>query len=184
MIRFFLQRPIFAGVCSALILLVGAVVIPILPIAQFPQIAPPVVTVSATWTGASAQALESSVTTPLEEAINGVEGLRYITSTSTSAGVTTITCTFDLGRSLDIAATDVQNAVGTTRSSLRRETIATIDFALGKIPSDQRRAIVLHDIAGYSSREIAQIDGFPHNTVRTRLSRARRAMRRELCALI
>jgi HAE1 family hydrophobic/amphiphilic exporter-1 len=114
MIRFFLQRPIFAAVCSALILLAGAVVIPILPIAQFPQIAPPVVTVSATWTGASAQALESSVTTPLEEAINGVEGLRYITSTSTSAGVTTITCTFDLGTSLDIAATDVQNAVGTT----------------------------------------------------------------------
>ena len=113
MIRFFLQRPIFAGVCSALILLAGAVVIPILPIAQFPQIAPPVVTVSATWTGASAQELESSVTTPLEEAINGVEGLRYITSTSTSAGVTTITCTFDLGTSLDIAATDVQNAVGT-----------------------------------------------------------------------
>jgi HAE1 family hydrophobic/amphiphilic exporter-1 len=113
MIRFFLQRPIFAGVCSALILLAGAVVIPILPIAQFPQIAPPVVTVTTTWTGASAQELESSVTTPLEEAINGVEGLRYITSTSTSAGVTTITCTFDLGTNLDIAATDVQNAVGT-----------------------------------------------------------------------
>ena len=113
MIRFFLQRPIFAAVCSTLILLAGAVVIPILPIARFPQIAPPVITVKATWTGASAQALESSVTTPLEEAINGVEGLRYITSTSTSAGVTTITCTFDLGRSLDIAATDVQNAVGT-----------------------------------------------------------------------
>src|ERR1700735_2879466 len=113
MIRFFLERPIFAAVCSVLILLAGAVVIPILPIAQFPQIAPPVVTVTATWTGASAQALESSVTTPLEEAINGVEGLRYITSTSTSAGVTTITCTFDLGTSLDIAATDVQNAAGT-----------------------------------------------------------------------
>jgi hydrophobic/amphiphilic exporter-1 (mainly G- bacteria), HAE1 family len=113
MIRFFLERPIFAGVCSALILLAGAVVIPILPIAQFPQIAPPVVTVTTTWTGASSQELESSVTTPLEEAINGVEGLRYITSTSTSAGITTITCTFDLGTSLDIAATDVQNAVGT-----------------------------------------------------------------------
>jgi HAE1 family hydrophobic/amphiphilic exporter-1 len=113
-IRFFLQRPIFASVCSALILLAGAVVIPTLPIAQFPKIAPPVVTVSATWTGASSQAVESSVTTPLEEAINGVEGLRYITSTSTSAGVSTITCTFDLGTNLDIAATDVQNAVGTT----------------------------------------------------------------------
>lgn len=111
MIRFFLQRPVFAAVCSTLILLAGAVVIPMLPIAQFPKIAPPVVTVSATWTGASPQALESSVTTPLEEAINGVEGLRYISSTTTSAGLSTITCTFTLGTDLDIAATDVQNAV-------------------------------------------------------------------------
>jgi HAE1 family hydrophobic/amphiphilic exporter-1 len=62
MIRFFLQRPIFASVCSAIILLAGAVVIPTLPIAQFPKIAPPVVTVTATWTGASAQAVEASVT--------------------------------------------------------------------------------------------------------------------------
>jgi len=118
MIRFFLERPIFALVCSAAILLAGAIVIPALPIAEFPKIAPPVVTVTATWTGANAQAVESSVTTPLEEAINGVEGLRYITSTSTSAGISTITCTFDLGMDLDIAATDVQNAVGTANALL------------------------------------------------------------------
>jgi RNA polymerase sigma-70 factor, ECF subfamily len=67
-------------------------------------------------------------------------------------------------------------------SSLRRETAATIDVALGKLPRDQRRAIVLHDVAGYSSREIAQIDGIAHNTVRTRLFRARLAMRRALGA--
>jgi RNA polymerase sigma-70 factor, ECF subfamily len=65
-------------------------------------------------------------------------------------------------------------------SWLRRETAATIDVALGRLPRDQRRAIVLHDVAGYSSREIAQIDGIAHNTVRTRLFRARRAMRRSL----
>jgi HAE1 family hydrophobic/amphiphilic exporter-1 len=118
MIQFFLQRPVFAAVCSIAILLAGAVAIPTLPIAQFPQISPPVVTVTATWTGASAQALEADVTTPLEEAINGVEGLRYITSTSTNQGISTITCTFDLGTNLDIAATDVQNAVGTATALL------------------------------------------------------------------
>jgi HAE1 family hydrophobic/amphiphilic exporter-1 len=94
--------------------LAGAVVIPSLPVAQFPQVAPPVVTVSATYTGANSQTVEASVTTPLEEAINGVDGLRYITSTSTNQGVSTITCTFNLERSLDLAATDVQTAVNNT----------------------------------------------------------------------
>ncbi len=104
--------------CAAAILLAGLVTIPTLPIAQFPNISPPVVTVTATWNGASAQAVEADVTTPLEEAINGVEGLRYITSTSTNAGISTITCTFNLGTNLDIAATDVQNAVGTVTAQL------------------------------------------------------------------
>ncbi|MGZ3497337.1 MAG: efflux RND transporter permease subunit [Vulcanimicrobiaceae bacterium] len=121
MIDFFLRRPVFAAVCSLLILLAGLVAIPTLPIAQFPQIAPPVVTVSAQYTGASAQTVETSVTTPLEEAINGVEGLRYITSTSGNDGSSTITCTFNLNRNLDIAATDVQNAVSTAQARLPSE---------------------------------------------------------------
>ena len=118
---FFLRRPVFAAVCSLLILLAGLVAIPTLPIAQFPQIAPPVVTVSATYTGANAQAVETSVTTPLEEAINGVEGLRYISSQSGNDGTSTITCTFNLDRNLDIAATDVQNAVATAQARLPSE---------------------------------------------------------------
>lgn len=104
--------------CSIVIVLAGAVVIPTLPVAQFPQVAPPVVTVSATYTGASAQTVEASVTTPLEEAINGVAGLRYISSTSTNQGVSTITCTFELDRDLDLAATDVQTAVNNTTGQL------------------------------------------------------------------
>ena len=84
-----------------IILLAGIVTIPTLPIAQFPKIAPPVVTVSATYTGASAQAVEDSVTTPLEEAINGVQGLRYMSSQSSNDGSSTITCTFNLERDLD-----------------------------------------------------------------------------------
>jgi HAE1 family hydrophobic/amphiphilic exporter-1 len=118
---FFLRRPVFAAVCSLLILLAGLIAIPTLPIAQFPQIAPPVVTVTAQYIGASAETVETSVTTPLEEAINGVEGLRYITSTSGNDGSSTITCTFNLNRNLDVAATDVQNAVNTAQARLPSE---------------------------------------------------------------
>ncbi len=119
--NFFVSRPIFAMVCSAVILLVGLVSIPMLPIAMYPKIAPPVVTVSAYYTGANAQAVESSVTTPLEQAINGVQGLRYITSTSGNDGSSTITCTFDLGRDLDQATNDVQNAVNSALGRLPNE---------------------------------------------------------------
>ncbi|MGZ3497713.1 MAG: efflux RND transporter permease subunit [Vulcanimicrobiaceae bacterium] len=117
MIGFFLRRPIFAAVCSLVVMIAGLVVLPTLPIAQYPQIAPPVVTVTANYIGANPEAVETSVTTPLEQAINGVEGLRYITSTS-AQGLSTITCTFNLGTNLDIAATDVQNAVQTATGQL------------------------------------------------------------------
>jgi HAE1 family hydrophobic/amphiphilic exporter-1 len=117
MTSFFLKRPIMAIVCSAVIVIMGLVAIPFLPISQYPEIAPPVVTVSATFTGASPQSVESAVTIPLENAINGVEGLRYISSTS-SQGVSTVTATFNLGTNLDIAATDVQNAVQTVTGLL------------------------------------------------------------------
>ncbi len=120
MTRFFLARPIFAIVCSLVILIMGLVAIPTLPIAQYPQIAPPVVTVVANYIGASPESVESAVTTPLENAINGVEGLRYISSTS-SQGTSTVTATFDLGTNLDIAATDVQNAVQTALGRLPNE---------------------------------------------------------------
>ncbi len=119
----FLRRPIFSAVCSLVILLAGLIAIPTLPIEQYPNIAPPVVTITTVYIGASPQAVETAVTTPLEQAVNGVEGLRYITSQS-SQGVSTITCTFDLGRDLDIAAADVQNtvqsALGTLPASVRQ----------------------------------------------------------------
>jgi hydrophobic/amphiphilic exporter-1 (mainly G- bacteria), HAE1 family len=111
MIRFFLDRPVFAGVASFMILIAGLVALPSLPIAQYPKVAPPEISVHATYIGANAAAVESAVTTPLEEAINGVEGLRYMTSTSSNDGTSTITVTFDLGRDLEAAQADVQNAV-------------------------------------------------------------------------
>ncbi|MBV8749158.1 MAG: efflux RND transporter permease subunit, partial [Candidatus Eremiobacteraeota bacterium] len=106
---------------SLIILLLGLISIPILPIAQYPNIAPPTVTVTAVYTGASAEAVESSVTTPLEQAINGVQGLRYISSQSGSDGTSQITCTFNLDRNLDQAANDVQNAVNLAQGRLPNE---------------------------------------------------------------
>ena len=123
MTNIFLRRPIFSIVCSLVILIAGTIAIPTLPIAQYPDISPPVVTVTTVYIGASPQAVETGVTTPLEQAVNGVEGLRYISSQS-SQGVSTITCTFDLGRNLDIAAADVQN---------------TVQSALGRLPASVRQ---------------------------------------------
>jgi HAE1 family hydrophobic/amphiphilic exporter-1 len=111
MTQFFLRRPVLAGVASVIVLIAGLVSIPLLPIAQYPKVAPPQVTVSAQYIGANAAAVESAVTTPLEEAINGVEGLRYMSSVSGNDGSATITVTFDLGRDLDAAQSDVQAAV-------------------------------------------------------------------------
>ena len=82
----FIRRPVLSTVCSLLIILAGAVSIPTLPIARYPDLAPPSVTVTAFYTGANAQAVESAVTTPLEQAINGVEGMTYMTSSSTNSG--------------------------------------------------------------------------------------------------
>ena len=113
MFEFFLRRPIFASVCSAVILLAGLIAMPTLPIAQYPNVTPPTVTVTANYTGASAEAVEYSVVTPLEQAINGVQGLRYMTSSMDNTGQATITCTFSLGTDLNVAQNDVQSQVNT-----------------------------------------------------------------------
>jgi len=110
-VDFFIDRPIFAGVISIVISLAGAVCIILLPIAQFPEITPPTVQVKATYTGANAEVVEKTVTTPIEEQINGVEGMTYMSSISSNDGSSTITVTFDVGYDLDIAAVDVQNRV-------------------------------------------------------------------------
>jgi HAE1 family hydrophobic/amphiphilic exporter-1 len=109
--QIFIRRPILATVCALIIMLAGAVAVPTLPIARFPELTPPSVTVTAFYTGANAQAVESAVTTPLEQTINGVEGMLYMTSSSTNTGFSTITVVFEIGRDPDLAAVDVQNRV-------------------------------------------------------------------------
>jgi HAE1 family hydrophobic/amphiphilic exporter-1 len=125
LVDFFIKRPVFAAVCSLLIVLAGAVAIPTLPIAQYPQLAPPQVTVTAVYVGASAEVVESAVTTPLEQAINGVEGMKYMTSTSTNNGVSTIVVSFEIGRDPDLAAVDVQNRVSQATGRLPNEVKVT-----------------------------------------------------------
>lgn len=108
-----------------LIVLAGAVSIPTLPIAQYPRLAPPQVSVGAYYIGASAQTVESAVTIPLEQQINGAEGMKYMTSQSGSDGSSNITAVFDLERDVDIAAVDVQNRVSTALGRLPAQVNAT-----------------------------------------------------------
>jgi len=120
-VDFFIKRPVLATVLALLTVLGGAIAIPALPVAQYPQLAPPRVTVTSIYIGADSKLVESAVTTPIEQAINGVEGMRSIQSSSTSAGVSTVTVTFDLTRDPDQAAVDVQNRVQQVLSRLPAE---------------------------------------------------------------
>ena len=109
--RYFINRPIFAFVISIFIIIAGLAAIKGLPIAQYPEIAPPTVSVVATYPGASAEVAAQTVATPLENAINGVEDMLYMSSSSTSNGVTTITVTFEIGSDVNQAALNVNNRV-------------------------------------------------------------------------
>ena len=117
-VNFFIHRPVFATVCALLIILAGAVVSPSLPVAQFPNLAPPQVSVNSAYIGASAQTVESAVTIPLEQQINGAEGMKYLTSSSGNDGSSSITATFDLNRNPDLAMVDIQNRVNAAQGRL------------------------------------------------------------------
>ena len=116
--HFFIERPIFAAVLSVLIVVFGVVAYPGLPVAQYPEIAPPTVVVSATYPGATAETLAETVAAPLEESINGVENMIYMSSSSTGDGVIAITVTFKQGVNVDQAQVLVQNRVATAEPRL------------------------------------------------------------------
>jgi HAE1 family hydrophobic/amphiphilic exporter-1 len=117
-VDFFIRRPVFATVCALMIILAGAICIPSLPIAMYPRLAPPLVSVDCNYIGANAETVEKAVTIPLEESINGVEGMRYIDSASSSTGSSQIDVTFKTGYDLSIAAVDVQNRVASAQGRL------------------------------------------------------------------
>jgi hydrophobic/amphiphilic exporter-1 (mainly G- bacteria), HAE1 family len=135
-VDFFIRRPVFATVCALFIILAGAISIPSLPIAQFPDLAPPQVIVSSGYIGANAQTVESAVTIPLEQSINGVEGMKYISSTSGNDGTSQITVVFDVTRNVDLASVDVQNRV---------------NQALGRLPNEVKNTgiIITKQIGGF-----------------------------------
>jgi multidrug efflux pump len=122
--RFFIDRPIFAVVIAILITLIGAISYTFLPVSQYPEVVPPTVVVTATYPGANAQTLADTVATPLEQEINGVENMLYLSSSSTSDGRVQITITFKLGTNLDQAQVLIQNRVNS---------------ALPRLPEDVRR---------------------------------------------
>ena len=126
--QFFINRPIFSGVIAIVITLAGLIASQSLPIAQYPEVAPPTVTITATYTGASAETLAKTVAAPIEEQLSGVENLVYFSSSSASNGTLTITCTFAVGADGDKATIDVNNRV---------------QIAQPRLPDDVRRSGVI-----------------------------------------
>ena len=121
---FFIRRPIFAGVLSILLVIVGAISLRSLPVSEYPEVAPPTIVVTAIYPGASPKTIAETVSSPLEQALNGVEGSLYMSSQATTDGVISITVTFKLGTNLDKAQVAVQNRV---------------NQALPKLPEEARR---------------------------------------------
>ncbi len=125
MLRIFIERPVLSTVVSIIITILGILGLTSLPIEQYPEIAPPTVQVSATYTGANAETVLNSVVTPLEEEINGVEGMTYMTSSAANDGSAKISVFFELGTNPDIAAVNVQNRVARATSKLPQAVVET-----------------------------------------------------------
>lgn len=148
----FINRPVLSTVISIFIVLLGLIGLVSLPITQFPDIAPPTISVSANYPGANAQAVLNSVIAPLEEAINGAEGMTYLESTATSNGSANITVNFRQGFDPDMAAVDVQNRVASATNLLPQE-VVQVGVTTRKRQSSMLVGIALYDSTGVYSQE-------------------------------
>ena len=148
----FINRPVLSTVISIFIVLLGLLGMVSLPITQYPDIAPPTIQVSTTYNGANAQAVLNSVIAPLEESINGAEGMQYITSTATNTGSATITVTFEQGFDPDMAAVDVQNRVAKASNLLPSE-VNQVGVQTQKRQTSMLVGVALIDTAGQYSEE-------------------------------
>ena len=166
--RFFIDRPIFAAVISVFITLLGVFAYPLLPLSQYPEIAPPTIAVTAVYPGASAETMAETVAAPIEQEVNGVERMLYISSSSTSDGVATITVTFEPGTDLDSAQVLVQNRVSLAEPRLP-EPVRQIGVTVNK----QQQDFLL--IVGLTSpdRSLANdyIGNYANSTLRDRFLR-------------
>ncbi|MBL8883022.1 MAG: multidrug efflux RND transporter permease subunit [Hyphomicrobium sp.] len=166
--HFFIDRPIFAAVISLVFIILGGVAVGRLPIAQYPDIAPPVVNVTGQYPGASAEVVASTVVAPLEQQINGVEKMLYITSNSTGDGRFSISITFDLGANLDIAQVQVQNRVSTALPRLPAD-VRNIGVTVAKASPDLM--MVVHMLSPDKSRDTVFISNYASVNVVDVLSR-------------
>ena len=148
----FINRPVLSTVISIFIVLLGLIGLFSLPITQFPDIAPPTIRVSTTYTGANAQAVLNSVIAPLEEAINGAEGMTYMESTATNTGSADITVYFEQGFNPDMAAVDVQNRVAKAQNLLPSE-VTQVGVLTQKRQSSMLMMVALYDPSGRYSSE-------------------------------
>ncbi|HWK38882.1 MAG TPA: multidrug efflux RND transporter permease subunit [Hyphomicrobium sp.] len=166
--HFFIDRPIFASVISVVFIILGAVALGRLPIAQYPEIAPPVVNVTGQYPGASAEVVASTVVAPLEQQINGVEHMLYISSNSTVDGRFTISVTFDLGTDLDTAQVQVQNRVAIAQPRLPAD-VRNIGVTVAKASPDLM--MVVHLFSPDQSRDTLFISNYASVNVVDVLSR-------------
>src|SRR5438876_5094520 len=166
--HFFIDRPIFASVVSIVFVVLGAVAFARLPIAQYPEIAPPIINVTGQYPGASAEVVASTVVAPIEEQINGVENMLYVSSNATADGRFTIGVTFDLGTNLDIAQVQVQNRVGIAQPRLPAE-VRNIGVTVVKSSPDLM--MVVHLYSPDKSRDTLFISNFATLEVKDQLTR-------------
>jgi hydrophobe/amphiphile efflux-1 (HAE1) family protein len=166
--HFFIDRPVFAAVVSILITIMGIIAYPTLPIAQYPQVAPPTVVVTATYPGASAETLSETVATPIEEQVNGVEDMLYMSSQATGDGHLTITVTFQLGTDLDKAQVLVQNRVAVADPRLPEE-VRDIGVTVRKASPDFMLAVQVY--SPDRSKDYAYVANYATLEVRERLLR-------------
>jgi len=166
--HFFIRRPIFAGVLSIIIVLVGGIAVFQLPIAQYPEIAPPTVVVRAVYPGANPKVLAETVATPIEQEVNGVENMLYMSSTSTSDGVMSLTITFKLGTDLNIAQVLVQNRVAIALPKLPEE-VRRLGVTTTKKSTDL--TMVAHLISPDSSRDELYLANYAFLQVKDQLAR-------------
>ena len=145
--RFFIERPIFAAVLSIIVVLAGLVALKILPIAQYPEIAPPTVSITATYPGASAETLAKTVAAPIEEQLSGVENLLYFSSVSSGNGVSSITVTFDVGTDIDKATFNINNRVQLATPRLPDE-VRRNGVVVAKVSSNFLMAVALSSPKG------------------------------------
>ncbi|WP_395747503.1 efflux RND transporter permease subunit [Prosthecobacter sp.] len=139
--RFFITRPIFAGVLSLLIFILGAISLFQLPISEYPEVVPPTVIVTATYPGANPKTIAETVASPLEQTINGIENMLYMSSMSTANGVMTLTVTFKIGTELDLAQMQVQNRVAQVLPKLPEEVRR---FGVTTVKSSPNMTLVVH----------------------------------------